>query len=450
MKNKIIPLQQQFMTMEAGKSLDYYAICCFAATGFFLDNDTYYTNKKVLRPASEYVDGIEKKYFDWYYAPRDISFSQAVDEFAHLFEQITKEQTQGKRVILPLSGGLDSRSQAAALKGYANVNTYSYEFAHSFNETKYGAEIARRMAWDFKKYIVPEGYLWNKIDELAEINGCYAEFTAARQMSIADDYPAMGDIFYLGHWGDVLFDDMGVADDLPFDRQLEVLYKKIIKKGGLELAQALWTHWGLNGCFEDYFRERLSHLLAAIRIDNANSRIRVFKSLYWAPRWTSINLSVFAKYHPLALPYYDNRLCEFICTIPERYLSGRQIQIEYIKRKAPELAAIPWQSYDPCSLYNYKNYSALSNQAVVFGRKLMRRGKEVLTGKVCTERNWEIQFLGTENDRQLQKNLFAEGGLAPKEISQAFYNKFVNGNHRQKIWYAHPLSLLLTLNKQCV
>lgn len=449
MKNPIIPIEQKFINLSGEKTWDYKAICCFAATGFFLDNDTYYTNQKVLRPAVEMQNGKEKPYFKWHYSPRDISFSQAVDEFADLFERISKEQIEGKKVILPLSGGLDSRSQGAALKGMQDVHTYSYKFDHSFDETKYGKEIARRMGWRFDEFVVPQGYLWNTIDDLYEINQGYAEFTNPRQMAVVDKFPSMGDIFYLGHGGDLFFDSMGVDDILPFEEQLKALYKKIVKKGGLELANRLWKHWGIEGSFDEYFRDRMVSLLSGIEINNANARLRAFKSLYYVPRWSCINLAVFSKYHPLVLPYFDDRMCEFVCTVPEKYLADRQIQIEYIKRKAPELAAIPWQSYDPCNLFNYKDYNKFRYQAKVMVDKVKRKTSELLSGKVITSRNWEIQYLGKENDAHLRKHLFANKGIAPKEVCEKFYSLFKEGNHEQKVWYSHPLSILLVLSKKC-
>ena len=449
MINPIIPIKQQFIELPGRKTWDYKAICCFAATGFFFDNDTYYTNQKVIRPAVEYVDGQERPYFQWHYEPRDITFHQAVNEFTELFERITKEQLEGKKTILPLSGGLDSRSQAVALKGWSDVQTYSYKFEHSFNETKYGAEIARCLGWDFHEYVIPEGYLWNKIEDLYAINQGYAEFTSPRQMAIVEEYPTMGDVFYLGHGGDLFFDDMGVNDNITFEEQLKVLYRKIVKKGGLELANSLWRYWNIEGDFDEYLYERFKHLLARIDVSNANTRLRAFKSYYYVPRWTCINLSIFAKYHPLVIPYFDNRMCKWICTVPEKYLAGRQIQIEYIKQKAPELASIPWQTYNPCNLFNYKDYKKFRYQSKVLLGKVGRKTNELISGKVCTSRNWEIQYLGQENDFHLCEHLFSDKGLAPKEVCEKFYRLFKEGNHEQKVWYSHPVSILLVLSKKC-
>ncbi|MBK7870831.1 MAG: hypothetical protein IPJ74_09155 [Saprospiraceae bacterium] len=143
-----------------------------------------------------------------------------------MFERITQEQVGSQRVILPLSGGLDSRTQAAALRGNQPISSFSYEFPNGIPETRFARAIAHAMGFDFQSFTIPCGYLWYNIEQLAEINGCYAEFTHPRQMAFIDQYPTMGDLFYLGHWGDVLFDDMGVPDDLPFEQQVEVILKK--------------------------------------------------------------------------------------------------------------------------------------------------------------------------------------------------------------------------------
>ena len=122
--------------------------------------------------------------------------------------------------------------------------------------------------------------------------------------------------------------------------------------------------------------------------------------MYWAPRWTSANMKVFSELHPVYLPYYDNEMCRFICTIPEHLLAGRQIQIEYIKMKNPELAKIPWQTYDPLNLYNYKNFEKKSGIPLRAYKKGKRIFREKILNKKLVTRNWEIQFKGKENEKR--------------------------------------------------
>ena len=445
-RNQIIANASTFIGEK--KTLDYEAICVFAATGFFLDQDTYYKEQKTLKPAYEYeIDGnkilSERPYFKWHYSPIERPLTRVVKEFADLFEIIIKEQVGDKKVILPISGGLDSRTQAAALYTLGNkVHAYGYAFQGGHDEIYYGKKIAKACNFPFEDWKVPHSYLWNKIEDLAKINGCYSEFTHPRQMAFVEQYPHLGEIFSLGHWGDVLFDDMGVSDTLTLEKQVEVICYKIIKKGGMELANSLWKSWKLEGDFESYFFERIKKLVLEINIpENANAQIRAFKSLYWANRWTNSNLSVFESARPISVPYFDNRMCEFICTVPEKYLSGRKIQIEYLKLRMPEIAKITWQDHRPFNLYHYHWNKRPYNLPF----RVFNKIKKAFV-KNGIQRNWELQFLGNNNDKKLQEWLFDNESfkeLIPKEVVTDFYNQFKNDD---SVNYSHPLSMLLTLS----
>ena len=384
-----------------------------------------------------------KPWFQWHYSPRNISFDTALEEFTFLFEKIIVEQLGVKKVILPLSGGLDSRTQAVALAKMKNpVSAYSYSFKGGFSESSIGKRIARTCGFEFNEFTIEAGYLWPRIQELASINQCYSEFTNPRQMGVLEELKKMEGTFSLGHWGDVLF-DRGAVEGTTENQLLELILKKIVKKGGMELATALWQEWELQGDFEDYLRERIVGLLHKIAIENPSAKLRAFKSLYWAPRWTSINLSFFEAAHPITLPYYDDRMCEFICTLPEEYLADRRLQIAYIKQQNPELARITWEAQRPYNLYNFEKNKIPNNLPYRIGNKLKREIKGKL-GKPYIQRNWELQFLGMENDEQLQKRLFSEN-LHPfisKPLIAEFYNKFKNVD---AVKYSHPLSMLLTL-----
>jgi len=448
-KTDIIPERQQFIGVK--DQLDYKAICVFAATGFFLDDDTYFIGQKVLQPGTDYTLSddrksilSQKRYFSWYYQPRERSLVEVVEEFAHLFETIIEEQTRDKKVILPLSGGLDSRTQAAALHYLKReVNSYSYSLEHGHPETKYSAQIAKVCDFPFHEMTIPQGYLWNNIEKIARINQCYTEFTHPRQVAVLDEISTLGDLLHLGHWGDVLFDGVKVAEDLPFEQQVEIVFKKILKKRGVDLAEALWKEWELEGNFIDYLKSRIASLLDSIDIPNsANARIRAFKSQFWAPRWTSINLSFFDSVRPIALPYYDQRMCEFICKIPEQYLNNRQIQIEYLKMRNPGLAKITWQDQRPYNLYTYPRNKFPYN----FPFRVYQKIKNELFTPKLVRNNYENQFMGTNNALQLREWLFQNERfkemVTPKLVHQ-FYDPFIQGDHLAN---SHVLSTLLTLS----
>ena len=449
--NPIIPTKQIEVFVGSEPGLDLKAISIFSAIGFFLDDDTYWMHKKVLRPSTvSTMDSnnklkASKSYFNWHYSPRSIPFHEALDEFTELFEGIIKEQSEGKKVILPLSGGLDSRTQACGLK-YLNsdVFSYSYEFQNGYPETKIAQQIAKVCDFQFESYTIKKGYIWKRLDELVQLNNCYTDFTSPRQMAIVDKFQNMGDVFSLGHWGDVLFDNYGV-NELTHDQQVIFLQKKLIKKGGIKLASDLWQIWGLQGDFESYFQECISNCLQTITIKNTNARLRAFKSKYWAPRWTSANLSVFESQKPMALPYYDDRMCKYICTIPEEFLKGRQLQIAYIKRRNPELAKLMWQDKRPYNLYNYTSPNYLRTLGYKISNKI-GRGISKFKGKSYIQRNWELQFLGEDNRSALSRVL-AESKLSEfisENIIKKYLNDFYDNNALDN---AHAINMLLVLAK---
>lgn len=448
-KADIIPSKVTFVGEQ--KTLDLKAICVFAASGFFLDDDTYYKELKALKPGHNYELNEDKTkiikqspYFKWYYEPRNISLKQATEEFTHLFESIIQEQAQNQKVILPLSGGLDSRTQAAALHHLKNnVYSYSYELKNGHPETSYSKKIAEVCQFPFKKMVIPENYLWNHIEEAAQLNGCYSEFTHPRQIAVMSEWQNMGDVFSLGHWGDVLFDDMRVPENLPFQEQVDMLYKKVLKKNGMYLAELLWKGWQIEGNFGDYLRDRIETLLRKIDIPHsANAQIRAFKSLYWATRWTAVNLIYFEKIKPITLPYFDNSMCEFVCRIPEEHLAGRQIQIEYLKMRNPNLAKITWEDKRPFNLYNYH----LNKFPYNFPFRVYQKIKNEVFTKKVVRNNYENQFLGKENDLNLKHWLFENPDFAnfvDKNITKEVYQKFTQENH---LMYSHTISTLLTLS----
>lgn len=446
----IIPSTVQYLTLPGETKLDSEAICCFAAIGFFLDNETFFVNKKALKPATTYqfdnggnVIG-EQKFFSWHYNPRDISFKQALSEFTDLFETIVSSQTSGQSVILPISGGLDSRTLAVALQKSKQVFSYSYQFKGGVHENRIGRAVAKASEFPFESYEIEPGYLWKDIELAAQLNGCYADFINPRQVAVVKQLKKRGNLFLLGHWGDVLFDSMGVNSKLSSDELVEVVKKKLIKQGGQQLASELWKAWGLNGNFDEYFHGKISSLLAQIPIEDANAKVRAFKSMHWAPRWTSTNLVFFQDIHPIAVPYYHDEMCRWICAVPEQYLAGRQLQIEYIKLRSKEIASVPWQSYYPCNLYNYKEFNSFKFIPYRAWNKGVRFFHRKIAHKETITRNWEIQFLGKSNDKHLKEYIFDKqfNEFIPASITRGVYNKF----QKENLKHAHPVSMLLTLS----
>ena len=457
----IIPVNQVFYNQKSAEvvnwnnnlkdlEIDCKALTVFCALGFMLDDQTFYKNIKTCRPATKYklnnntILG-SKQYWKWNYNPIGRKFSDILDEFTILLENIIKSKTKNKSILLPISGGLDSRTLFVPVKERKDLTLSSYEFEDGFHESDTSIKLSNQYKIPLYVKTIPKGYLWNKLDQIHKLNNCFTDFTHPRQIAAINDWIGLGDSVLLGHWGDVLFDKQADSKNISYNEQVIQLKKKIIKPGGIELANDLWRYWGLEGSFESYITDRLDKLYGDIDIDHPSARIRAFKSLYWAPRWTSINLSIFNKAGEIVLPYYSDEMCKFICTVPERYLVGRKIQIEYIKKNCPEAARLPWQKYYPLNLYQYHRFNqpqyyfvrAIKKTNRIF-QKFLSKSPDLIT------RNWELQFLGDQNIIQLKKNLL-EKNKFNKLIPQTIIRKYLDKFQTDPVQYAHPLSMLLTL-----
>ncbi|MBI87310.1 MAG: asparagine synthase [Candidatus Marinimicrobia bacterium] len=419
--------------MENNRRLNFRSISEWIATGFFLGQNGFYKDEQI--PYLEFGPN-----FKWHYSPQEITFSETIDMFAYILKKVVTSKAKGKKVLLPLSGGLDSRTLAAALKKQDNIVAFSYEFSNGNDEVKYAREIAKTYGWDFYEYKIKEGYLWNKIDNLSDINKCYSEFTHPRQMAIIDQIKDLGNLFMLGHWGDVLFSLPQISNNANLEEQTEYALKMIAKPGGVDLAADLWTHWGLPGTFNDQLYNSIKRHLSTIKIEHPQSKIRAFKSLNWAKRWANPNLNIFKSHTNMFLPYYEKSMCDFVCKTPAKFLENRKIQIEYLKKYAPELAKINWQEYE-LNLYKYKYFNSL-----YLPKRAFKYFKRKLYPEQIIQRNWELQFLGSKNEKKLEHWLFSNkllNNIVPYDIVEIYYWKFKNSD---PVKYSHPISMLLTIS----
>lgn len=456
LKTSIIPAKPGFYRLSDNYEWDLPSICIWAATGFFLGDNTFFKNIKAYKPATIYqLDSAglpvrSSSWFTWHYTPRSLSLDDAVDEFSSILDSIAITELRDKKILIPLSGGLDSRTLVAVVSKHKNLKEYATAFSYEYHnaairETKFAQQVARAADINFRSFSIPKGYLWKKLEQAAILNGCHSEFTHQRQLAVLDEIFSAGDIFFLGHWGDVLFDSPTNQTNLTLDQQVEIIRKKVIKKGGLELADELWRRWKLPGEFITHLNSEIKYFLGEIEIDHPAARIRAFKSLHWAPRWTASNLQSFQHYRPVSLPYFSEAMCKFICTVPEELLRGRKIQIEYLKRRFPELARIAWQNYAPYNLNDFHRYHSFSDWPRRVVKRLWMEFNQFF-GRRTVYENWQLQLSGKSNDERLlgfvssAPNFFS---FLPEEVFYQIHKKFSKGLSRV---YAHPLSMLLTLS----
>lgn len=436
------------------KDLDWEALCGFFSAGFFPADRTHYADIRILRPASHYIFDAsarqlrQERYWDWSYAPdASRSLDDTVHEFGELFHRVMDNLTVDGRVAVPISGGLDSRSTVAALMnipgrladGY--FWSYSYGYTDDSVETAISRQIAAAAKLPFRGYTIGS-YLFDRIAGAQRCLEGFQDITQARQAFVADDLRVNSEYVIAAHWGDVWLDTLlDGSPDQP-GAGIPAFDKKFLKGGrGWLLDHLCRPHVGQANperVARDLFEREYQPYAS---LGDGEFALKAFKTDQWSFRWTLASLRMFQSAVFPRLPFYDTRLADFFATVPAEYLAGRRLQIEYIKRFAPELARIRWQVYD-ADLYRFRHFHTWQ-----LPRRAWKKAFRVLSHRKVVERNWEVQFFAGDGRQRLEESLLKKGVqlhelVSPGEV-KCLLDDFYADPHAGSQGYV--VSMLLTL-----
>lgn len=437
----------------SAKKKDWLGIGGFLRFGFFPDDRTYFEDVKILKPASEYIfsaDGkllSEKRYWNWRHEPDSKrTYEETVDEFARIFHQVISEQVSSGRTAVPISGGLDSRSTVAALE---NINadknllwSYSYGYSNDSVETKIARQIAAEAGLKFQSFTI-QPYLFKKIDEVVNAVEGFQDMLQARQSFVTDEIRKHADSVLCAHWGDVWMDSLlknKTLGTLPMTQAglTEIIFNKFKKRGSDELLNLFKERipQDLDAQLKSLIFKKLEDLNG---VQSADFKIKSFKTDWWSFRWTLTSIRVFEAAAKPLLPFYDERIADFFMTVPDAYMSGRRLQIDYLKKYAPGLAKIKWQAYD-ADLYGYKNFNTWH-----LPKRFFNKITRFFSVSKKHTRNWEVQLLGPGargNFEQLLKNSSEiKEIVSEKRLEKAVSDFYENPNPVQ----GYVSSMVLTL-----
>lgn len=419
------------------KELDWEGITGFFGMGFFQNDNTHLKNVKIILPASCYHFDrslklkSHKRYWDWNFNSTVRTEKEYTAMLHEALAASVNYAIKNRTTALPISGGLDSRTLAGVMTGGDGKDNkiwgYSYGYTPKSVETDIAARIADARGIQFDSYVVPN-YLFDKIDLISKSIELFGYVDGPRQASMKELLEEKSELVIGGHWGDVWLDDMGIAA-LPGSRNEQLMAafdKKILKRGSdwLMSVSELYFPNGkqfLRGYYQD-FVEQYKH------VEDADHVMKIFKTDQWSFRWTLPSIRMYQAAVFPVLPFYDNRIVDLFQTVPTNVLSGRSLQIEYLKQYHPDLARIKWQEYDS-NLYWYKY---LNNRNLVY--RIYKKLGRTLKGERPIQRSWEIFYLNTSGRQKLEEVFMtpAFNSVIPdkycKELLDNFYQNPSAGN----------------------
>jgi asparagine synthase (glutamine-hydrolysing) len=386
------------------KKLDWEGISGFMTMGFFPADKTYLEAIRIFSPSSCYVFNRDcnlvetKRYWNWTF---DTSATHNIDgQLKDVLADSINYATQGQRVALPLSGGLDSRMLAGIFndidrRSYTSAWSFSYGYASDSPEIKIGRQIGKAVNIPFREKVVPN-YLFDSMGAIVDSVELFQYVDGTRQACMLPELSADADVVIGGHWGDVWMDDVHLDNDTanPLQSYFE---KKIIKKGSSWLLEKVCSsHISTSAAYlKTYFDisiEKYKHLQDADKI------IKSYKTDQWSFRWTAASVRMYQAAAMPVLPFYDKRVVDMLMSIPSVDMKGRQYEVSFIKKYFPSLASITWQEYD-ANLYCYKYFN---NRNYLY--RAVHKIKRLVKGEPVT-RNWELFYLNEEGRKKLEITL---------------------------------------------
>lgn len=445
--------------IASDRKLDWYGLIGYFGFGFFPHDRTFFEDVRILRPASHYTfdaNGTELKresYWEWWHEPdTKRTYDETVEEFGRILEVVTREHTAIGKIAIPISGGLDSRCMVASVADVhsqeppENLWAYSYGYSDDSVETRIASRIASARRIPFQAYTI-KPYLFDGLESVLSAVEGFQDLTQTRQSAVMNDVSMKADSVLAAHLGDLWLGDMGfsgVHDDKVTEATIaSYAQKKVTKNGSSWLLQNLCRPRLEGMAPETVLEGAIQKEIHSLRkVQDPDFRLKAFKTGQWCFRWTAASLRAYQIGAFPRLPFYDVRLTDFFSGVPSHFFRRRQLQIDYLKRFAPDLARVTWQAYD-ANLFQYKFFDSL-----LLPKRAIKKAWRSLNRKEVIQRNWEVQFL-CESGRSglhywlLRPGLRIHEFVSPRDINHLL-DSFYQRLHDPGLGYT--VSMLLTFS----
>jgi len=260
--------------------------------------------------------------------------------FVRVFQRLI-ESTKGRQIVVPLSGGLDSRIIVAMLKRLGVEDVICFTYGNKGNRE---AEVSRQVAealgyrWYFVEYTNEKWYNCARTDEMKAYYS-YAgnlvslphiqDFLAVRELKekrmIREDA-----VFVPGHSGDMLAGSWIPKDyDQPQAYTLEKFLEESLKK-----HYSLWK-WN-EAKFEPLFEGRIRKSVGNISVHDNESCANAVELFNFSERQAKFIVNSVRVYEFFGfewrIPLWDAELIDFFLQIPISHRLNQFLYISYARK----------------------------------------------------------------------------------------------------------------------
>ena len=352
-------VQAFFACPEFTRGLDRRSIEDFFNMGYPLGDRTLFEKAKFLRGGHriEYQNGETRltKWWDFNFDRESTaSTPELVEQAAAAYDGIIEKRTGGyEHVILPLSGGLDSRFIAGHA---ARAGVKPFYVTHGIPgclDLKIARKLARALGSDNHRFIpIQPRWLYEHLDDFARYSEGMVDLSPSMLLGIAAQYhlPTATTCFLNGifggptNFGNAYFKEEDIDATLPPEAGIENMKRSV---------RAHHDMPAFHGLFRPEWRERLPQAFT----ENITNEVAVHakisdkfhfqKDLFFIRNrltryMNRVDCNRYRWHDHFAL--CDDRLLDFYLQLPPILKTKRRFMIAYIKAQFPHLAAVEYQA----------------------------------------------------------------------------------------------------------
>jgi asparagine synthase (glutamine-hydrolysing) len=409
--------------------IDRVSVSEFFGMGYLLENRTWFEGIELVPPSAVLVFDIEdrdvhvERYWSWNeirLSEKVIDEREAVAELSGLFQDSVRKRTGGdKKIAVSLSGGLDSRAIVAAMPGRSvPLHTFTFGLKES-DDTEIAMEVANKKGAIHHFFeLRPDNWLLPRLATVWISDGAM-NLMDMHGTEFCDSYGSFCHVVLNGYAGDLILGGSYLRS-WSLDKKISTRIVKDVTGAGIDVGN--FDDWYMINKTDPYF---------------INNRVR---------RFTNCGLIVLGKWVEVRIPFWDNKLVEFVYGLPDSlrfrgYLYKRMLLgtfPDYYKR-------IPWQKTGlrigfPEPLVNLLS---IKNRILKKARtELERFGYRYRDLKYYTDyRHWMMEPPARNVFEEL---LLGKGALYPEYLDRTEICRNLTDHMGGKWNYAKRLCLVLT------
>jgi len=334
--------------------IDKLASIEFLLTGYVTGSDTLFPNVKQLQAGEslfiqkiqQTMVDIKRYYYYRHYNPfkesQDILIKYFTQSLINIFQRLI-ESTRGYTLIVPLSGGIDSRLIIFMLKclGYEKVICFSYG-----RQGNWESKISRQVAKDlgYKWFFIPYTHKnWRRWFQSKERRAYYQYVNGLTSVPHIQDWPAVYElrknkyipqqsIFIPGHTGDFIS-----GGHIP-----KYLFKqKQIDKN--KLIQMIWKkHYSLWNVTDKKNRLKsamcnriLTRIRTHVSCETLEQAASIYESWEWQERQAKFIINSVRVYefwgYEWRIPFWDNEWMNLWSRVPLNLKLNKKLYVDICK-----------------------------------------------------------------------------------------------------------------------